>query len=98
MERASPIDGATPRQPRNGASGTSHACFPSPVVVFATPFFVSISYRQTVSGNSGPSIAVRSVPTSAPKPGPNADTAHVRAGASFRMRIASVSPGSAPST
>jgi hypothetical protein len=41
---------------------------------------------------------VRSVPTSAPKPGPNADTAHVRAGASFTMRIASVSPGSAPST
>ncbi len=41
---------------------------------------------------------MRSVPTSAPKPGPNADTAHVRAGWIFRMRTASVSPGSAPST
>ncbi len=43
VDRASPIDGATPRQPRKGASGTSHACFPSPDVVLATPFFVSTS-------------------------------------------------------
>ena len=27
--RTSAADGATPRQPRNGASGTSHVCRPS---------------------------------------------------------------------
>ena len=98
VDRASPIEGATPRHPRNGARGTSHACLPSPEVVRATPFFASTSYRQTASGGSGPSIAVRSVPFSAPKPGKDAEMAHGRAGSSLRIRIASVSPGSAPST
>jgi hypothetical protein len=29
VERASPLGGDTPRQPRNGASGTSHVRLPS---------------------------------------------------------------------
>ena len=37
VERASPLPGATPRQPRNGASGTSHVLFPSVECVRATP-------------------------------------------------------------
>src|SRR5262249_11723408 len=70
---------------------------PSVDFVETVRFFASTSYFQTVSGRSGPSIAVRSVPFSAPNPGNDEEIAHGRAGSSFRMRIASVSPGSAPS-
>src|SRR5262245_48228756 len=85
VDRTSAIAGATPKHPRNGASGTSHEYFPSRVDVFAVFRAAFTSYRHVVSGKSAPSIAVLSVPTSAPKPGPNDDTAYVRAGSSLRI-------------
>src|SRR4051812_6143370 len=96
VERTSPPAGATPRQPRNGASGTSQPWRPSDDLARATP--PATSYRQTISGRVGPRTAVRSVPLSAPKPGKDAETAYRRAGVSLAMRTARVSPGSAPST
>src|SRR5204862_8011474 len=64
--RTSAATGATPRQPRNGASGTSHVCRPSRDDARADVRAGLRSYRHVVSGRSAASIAVGSVPTSAP--------------------------------
>src|SRR4029077_1426357 len=72
--RTSDAAGATPRQPRNGASGTSHLCRPSRDDERAVVRVESRSYRQDVSGRSAASSAVRAVLPSAPKPGPADDT------------------------
>src|SRR6266498_1919361 len=46
VDRASPLDGATPRHPRNGASGTSQVNLPSVERVRATPRARSTSENQ----------------------------------------------------
>ena len=96
--RTSPPAGATPRQPRNGASGTSHACRPSRDAARAT--LAADRHRSATSSRGGrrrasPSGRCRRARRIRDR---TTTRAYARAGSTFSRCTATVSPGSAPST
>ena len=96
--RASPAAGATPIVPRNGVSGRRVEKFESSAWYTTSPAASSTAYTHVRSGSAGWSVAVYLVPVSEPKSGTVVETAQSRAGRTSIRWMASVSPGSAPST
>lgn len=97
-ERTSRFAGATPTVPCIGSIGSSIRMSLSRALNRAVRRSRSSCQIHTVSGSGGCSVAVVCVEVRAPKRGTVVDAAQSRAGSIETKWIATVSPGSAPST